>query len=64
MGQKKFKKLRKLAREMQKVAHSDSKALPEAFSVNGRRELNPGKPKGTYRWLKKNVRRMARMKTT
>jgi hypothetical protein len=63
MSQKKFKKLRKLAREMQKHAHSGTQSLPEAFTQDGRRVLNPGKPKGTYRWLKKNVH-LARQKTT
>lgn len=55
MGQKNFKRLRRLAREMQKHAHPGTQSLPEAFMQDGRRVLNPGKPKGTYRWLKKNA---------
>lgn len=55
MGQKKFKKLRKLAREMGKFAHTGTQSLPEAYTQDGRRTLNPGKPKGTYKWLKKNL---------
>lgn len=54
MGQKSFKKLRKLAREMSKLGASPARSLPEAYTQNGRRVLNPGKPKGTYKWLKKN----------
>lgn len=30
-------------------------ALPESYVQDGKRVLNPGKPKGTYRWLKKNA---------
>lgn len=55
MSGKRFKKLRKLAGEMQKVSHHGTKALPEAYMQDGRRVLNPGKKKGTYRWLKKNA---------
>ena len=64
MGQKNFKRLRKLAAEMQKHAHPGTQNLPETFMMNGRATLNPGKPKGTYRWLKKNAARAGRMKTT
>lgn len=63
MGQKAFKRLRKLAREMSKLGHSPTRALPEAYTQDGKRVLNPGKPKGTYKWLKKN-RQLARKKTT
>lgn len=54
MGQKAFKKLRKLAREMSKLGYSPTRSLPEAYTQDGKRVLNPGKPKGTYKWLKKN----------
>jgi len=54
MGQKSFKRLRKLAQQMSELGHSPTRALPEAYTQDGRRVLNPGKPKGTYRWLKKN----------
>lgn len=54
MGQKTFKRLRKLAHEMAKMK-TPSSSLPEAYNVDGRRQLNPGREKGTYRWLKKNL---------
>lgn len=62
MGQKTFKRLRKLAGEMSKLKNRSS-SLPEAYSQDGRRVLNPGRKKGTYKWLKKN-RQLARTKTT
>jgi hypothetical protein len=55
MGQKKFKRLRKLANEMMKHAHTGTQSLPESYMMNGRRTLNPGKRKGAYKWLKKNA---------
>jgi hypothetical protein len=54
MGQKAFKRLRRLAREISDLKQSPTRALPEAYTQNGRRVLNPGKLKGTYKWLKKN----------
>lgn len=54
MSQKQFKRLRRLAREMSKLKTPTS-ALPESYVQDGKRVLNPGKPKGTYRWLKKNA---------
>lgn len=55
MGQKTFKRLRKLAGEMVKHAHTGTQSLPEAFMMDRRRVLNPGKKKGAYKWLKKNA---------
>jgi hypothetical protein len=59
MGQKTFKRLRKLAKAVaeQKVAPG-AKLMPETYTVNGQTKLNPAKGKGTYRWLKNNHRRM------
>lgn len=64
MGQKKFKRLRKLAGEMMKHAHTGTQSLPESYMMNGRRTLNPGKHKGAYKWLKKNAALADRKKTT
>jgi hypothetical protein len=56
MSGKKFKKLRKLASKMSELGHHGTKTLPEAYTQDRRRVLNPGKPKGAYRWLKKNAK--------
>jgi hypothetical protein len=61
MSHKADKKLRKLASEMAKLKRSPTRALPEAYMQDGRRVLNPGKPKGIYKWLKKN-RQLAQRK--
>lgn len=51
--QKTLKRLRRIAEKMGEQKNATS-ALPEAYPVNGRRTLNIGRGKGTYKWLRKN----------
>jgi len=51
--QKELKRLRRIAEKMNEQKNATS-ALPSAFNQNGKRVLNIGKGKGTYKWLRKN----------
>jgi hypothetical protein len=62
MGQKTFKRLRKLAKQISELGHAGTKSLPEVYTQDRRRVLNPGKPKGAYKWLKKNARSVKKSK--